>query len=607
MPGIVGVASFGPRLASDLPVERVLARLRHHPRVMASVTSASHGRAVLGVTDLGVLIRSGSSCVAPDGSLAVVHGEVTRPEPTPNLAQVVLAHYRRDPTALQRIEGSFAVAIWDAARSTLVLAHDRFGLRNVYYTTTPDGLVCFAPLVNALLAFGLPTPAINMAGIADFLAFEHMLGDETLLRGVHALPPATIARFDARGVHLERYWTPRYRPAPTRRCDEWVDEFARRLGAAATRSIALPPRTGLPISGGLDSRAILAVARSALSPVTPCFTYGVPGCDGAARPTGRVPRARVSRMDADTARLLRPPPRGGRSRRRRILRLHRSAGLVGAPDCRCTRHVRARRARRRPGPGRRRQVDAHRALAGRTGIAADPSRSPARRSQARDRNVALDRAAGNSCERLAGEEDEPRKASERRRAIGPFVVSIRVAVRRARRPPRDTCVRRAPVEDVEGRPDDAIDGPGGSPRPASVGGKGGTSKIDRAGCRVHDPWRRPREARIGRRRPSQRVVAGAPQRAPRSTAIEVVRIDNRTDLAAEPERCAPRDGGVRRARGLDRTTDEHSSSQVAIHVPAADPATAGSTPCGPNCTEGAMSAGGLQRRPLVAERAKAIS
>ena len=277
MPGIFGAVSFGLRRVDALPVDRVIARLRQ-PQLRTATITTLDGRALLGVADLGVLPGSGSSCVASDGSLAIVHGEFTRPEPSREFASLVLARYRDDPSSLQRLEGSYVVAVWDAARETLVLAHDRFGVRNLYYACG-DRIVCFAPLVGALLGFGICRPSIDMAGVADFLAFEHVLGDETLLRGVHALPPATIARFDARGVRLDRYWTPRYHPAPARQPREWVEEFGRRLGAATIRSVSQPPRVGIPISGGLDSRTILAVARPSLSPSMPGFTYGVPGCD----------------------------------------------------------------------------------------------------------------------------------------------------------------------------------------------------------------------------------------------------------------------------------------------------------------------------------------
>ena len=278
MPGIVGAVGLHGRRAVDLPFGRVLGRLRHQPRVRASLIASADGRAALGAVDLGFFTGSGSVHAAADGSLAVVHGEVTRPLPSADLATRLFAAYREDPGALARVEGSFALAIWDAPAATLVLAHDRFGLRNVYYTVAGD-VVCFAPLVGALLAFGVCRPVVNRAGVADFLAFEHLLGDETLLTDVHALPPATIARFRGGRVSLERYWTPRYHPGPADGPAAYVTELCRRLGAAVDRSVSASPRAGIPVSGGLDSRAILAVGRRTLAPSTPCFTYGIPGCD----------------------------------------------------------------------------------------------------------------------------------------------------------------------------------------------------------------------------------------------------------------------------------------------------------------------------------------
>jgi asparagine synthase (glutamine-hydrolysing) len=278
MPGIVGAVSFSARRVDDLPFDRVFAQLRHQPKMRAARVDAPGGHAVLGVVDLGVLTGSGSASRAADGSLVVVHGDVTCPEPTAELASELLERYRQDPSSLARLEGSFAVAIWDTPHARLVLVNDRFGLRNVYYTRVAD-VVCFAPLVGALVTFGIRAPEIDLAAVTDFLAFEHPLGEETLLRGVHALPPATIASFDASGVRLERYWTPRYRATPTRGLDDCVDELGDRLGTAVRRSVSRLPQAGIPVSGGLDSRTILAVARPALRPETPCFTYGVPGCD----------------------------------------------------------------------------------------------------------------------------------------------------------------------------------------------------------------------------------------------------------------------------------------------------------------------------------------
>lgn len=277
VPGIFGAATATDRRIDDLPLDRVAARLRHQPGLEVSVARAAGGSAALGAVDLGLLPGSGQVHRAPDGSLAVVHGTISNGPQDGSVAAAVLARYTTDPVSLTCWRGIYALAIWDAPRRTLLLTNGRFGLRNVYYTII-DGVLCFAPLVGALLELPAVSRALDMEAVADFLAFEHVTGDRTLLREVRALPPATVATFDARGLRLERYWQPSYRPNGTAAIEEYVEEFGRRLDIAIAQVLAAPLRPGFPISGGLDSRAILSV----LGPghlEAPCFTYGIPGCD----------------------------------------------------------------------------------------------------------------------------------------------------------------------------------------------------------------------------------------------------------------------------------------------------------------------------------------
>ncbi|MEW6270863.1 MAG: asparagine synthase-related protein, partial [Thermodesulfobacteriota bacterium] len=211
-----------------------------------------------------------------DGSLAVVHGTIRGLEEDDGLPATLLELYRRDPRGLEGLSGSYVLALWDAARRRLVLANDRFGSRNLYLAIAGDVLV-FAPLVGALLALPDVARDLDLGAVADLLTFQHVLGDATLLRDVRALPPASIATFDASGLRVRRRWQPVYRPERSARLEEYADELGRRLRAAVVRSASSGLRPGLPLSGGLDSRALLAVLDGG-SMEMPCFTYGVAGC-----------------------------------------------------------------------------------------------------------------------------------------------------------------------------------------------------------------------------------------------------------------------------------------------------------------------------------------
>ncbi len=272
MPGIFGAVATAPRQAAALPLEDLGERLRVQPALRVRLARSEDGRAALGAVDLGLLPGSGTPHRADDGSLAVVHGEITN-LPEGEQAAAVLARSRHDPAALAALEGSFVAAVWDAARGRLVLANDRFGLRNLYYALTGGGVV-FAPLVAPLLRLAGVDATPDAAAAADLLAFEHVLGTRTLARGVQALPPASIACFEAGELEVHRYWTPRYRPGRGTLAD-YTDALEQHVGAAVRRAFGGPGRAGLPLSAGLDSRVILATIADQLPRDTPCFTYGI--------------------------------------------------------------------------------------------------------------------------------------------------------------------------------------------------------------------------------------------------------------------------------------------------------------------------------------------
>jgi asparagine synthase (glutamine-hydrolysing) len=275
MPGIFGAASGQPRRAAGVPLESLGRRLRVQPGLSTRFARSDDGRAVIGAVDLGVLPGSGIPQRAHDGSLAVVHGEITNLDPAADLALELIARCRRDPATLAQLEGSFVAAVWDAERGQLFLVNDRFGLRNLYFAIA-KGVLVFAPLVAPLLDVPGVDDTLDLGAVADLLAFEHVLGARTLARGVQALPPASLARFENGELHVERYWTPRYRPGRGT-LDDYTNELERLLGAASRRAFRGPERAGLPLSAGLDSRAILASVGGDLPAGTPCFTYGARG------------------------------------------------------------------------------------------------------------------------------------------------------------------------------------------------------------------------------------------------------------------------------------------------------------------------------------------
>ncbi len=123
-------------------------------------------------------------------------------------AELVLRAYEtwgRD--CLARIDGDFALVIWDAKRSEAFCARDRFGQKPFHYHW--DGrTLAFASDVHAILSLPWVPQRLNEGMVAEFLANEWLSLDETFWQGVLRLPQAHRMTVDTRGPCLERYWAP---------------------------------------------------------------------------------------------------------------------------------------------------------------------------------------------------------------------------------------------------------------------------------------------------------------------------------------------------------------------------------------------------------------
>ncbi len=175
--------------------------------------------------------------------------------------EVILAAFERwGEACVDRFNGMFAFAIWDARRRRLFAARDRFGIKPFYFAQAPDGFV-FASEVKALFASGLVAPAMDAEGVAEYLTLQFCLGDRTMFRGVRKLEPGTTLTLDADGtLCVRRYWsldfTIRERPSEAACREELVDL----LRDAVRLQLRADVPVGSHLSGGLDSSLVASLA-----------------------------------------------------------------------------------------------------------------------------------------------------------------------------------------------------------------------------------------------------------------------------------------------------------------------------------------------------------
>lgn len=196
--------------------------------------------------------------------------------------EVILAAYREwGPDFLTRLNGMFALALFDARNGELLLARDRAGEKPLFYSLR-NGVLRFASELKALMADPSFPRRINPAALDCYLAMGFVPGDLCILRDANKLPPAHAMRFKlATGeARVTRYWElPAVAPVTAAQATipELLDELEPLLEDAVRRQlVASDVPVGVLLSGGVDSSLVTAMAVRASDHVK-TFTVRFPG------------------------------------------------------------------------------------------------------------------------------------------------------------------------------------------------------------------------------------------------------------------------------------------------------------------------------------------
>ena len=172
-----------------------------------------------------------------------------------------------------RLEGMFAVIIWDAVLKRLVLARDQFGIKPLYWSQDMLGRVYVASEIKALLAAGV-TARPDPTSVVEYFTLQNMLGTRTMFSGVQLVAPGHVGVIDAYGCQEWRQYAD-LRFAPVERSeglDEQAECLLARLYAAVERQSRSERRVGAFLSGGLDSPLIARFASRAHATPLTCYT-----------------------------------------------------------------------------------------------------------------------------------------------------------------------------------------------------------------------------------------------------------------------------------------------------------------------------------------------
>jgi asparagine synthase (glutamine-hydrolysing) len=176
-----------------------------------------------------------------------------------------------------RLDGMFAIAVWDARCGRLLLGRDRVGKKPLYYARAGRGGVAFGSEIKAVLACPGVERSVDWSRLGEFLVFGYVPHPQTLLTGVAQVPPGSYVAVDGRGVHEPvRYWDAL--PAHQDLADSpgFRGEVAHLLEQAVRRRLISDVPLGALLSGGIDSSLVVALMSRQLEEPVHTFSIGFP-------------------------------------------------------------------------------------------------------------------------------------------------------------------------------------------------------------------------------------------------------------------------------------------------------------------------------------------
>ncbi len=280
MPGIVGIQTKMPRGWAESQLMRMVESLQHENFYVAGTWIDESIGVYVGwvarrnsFSEAG-LLRSDRS----DRTLIFSGEEFSDSGAAEGWKDAVPSYLARiaesDPNFPASLNGRFHGLVVDGAARSAMLFNDRYGLHRIYYHQAKDAFY-FSAEAKAILAVRPELRNIVPRSLGELVSCGCVMENRTLFEGIHVLPCAS--KWIIRDGSVERqgtYFQPR----------EWEEQegldpeqYYQELRAVFTRNLPRyfksRERVGISLTGGLDSRMILAWHNSPTGTL-PCYTFG---------------------------------------------------------------------------------------------------------------------------------------------------------------------------------------------------------------------------------------------------------------------------------------------------------------------------------------------
>jgi asparagine synthase (glutamine-hydrolysing) len=187
---------------------------------------------------------------------------------------IVHAYEELGIDCVERFNGIFTFALWDARLRRLFLARDRMGVKPLYYLQTGNGLL-FASEIKALLTSPDVPRTLDLEAAGQYFRLGFVLPPRTLFQGIRKLPPGWRLIAENERLCIEPYWDLKFEEhSPPLSFADCCQQLRTLLQDAVTDQMVSDVPLGAFLSGGVDSSAVVAFMRRATKNEVRTYSIG---------------------------------------------------------------------------------------------------------------------------------------------------------------------------------------------------------------------------------------------------------------------------------------------------------------------------------------------
>lgn len=271
MPGIAGIISRNPPAACIARLRRMLGAMMHENFYSSAAVSIPESGIYAGT----VMFENSADGIFQDETGEIVlmfSGECFWDSKPASGEKLIQLYQQGGQRCFEKLNGLFSGLLIDKSEKRSLLFNDRYGVQRIYFHET-GGDFYFASEAKALLRILPELREFHLEGIVDYFTFGCALDWRSIFYGVEVLPGGSSWIFENGRCHKKKYFQPElWESQPPLPADEFEDRLQQTFRRILPRYFGSGSKVGIALTGGLDTRMIMA-CRPRDDGQTTCYTF----------------------------------------------------------------------------------------------------------------------------------------------------------------------------------------------------------------------------------------------------------------------------------------------------------------------------------------------